>query len=180
MVAATVFNPVHGECYTAAKGCGAYLNGKRLHVSGVTELKQALVAASFPPKVAPDSPVLTDFARIIVASQSVRRTGSAALNLCYVAAGRFDAYWARETLIWDVAAGWLIVCEAGGVMTALDGKPFRLDRPQFIAAASEPLHRRNSVDAGLRSSQYPTSADGALRLAMSGWNSLTYEYGCFR
>ncbi len=140
VVAATVFNPVHGECYTAAKGNGAYLNGKRLHVSGVTELMQALVAASFPPKVAADSPVLTDFARIIVASQSVRRTGSAALNLCYVAAGRFDAYWARETLIWDVAAGWLIVCEAGGVMTALDGKPFRLDRPQFIAAATEALH----------------------------------------
>ena len=114
VVAATVFNPVHGECYTAAKGSGAYLNGRRLHVSGVIELGQAVVAASFPPRVAADSPVMADFARIIVASQSVRRTGSAALNLCYVAAGRFDGFWARDTKIWDVAAGWLIVCEAGG------------------------------------------------------------------
>ena len=141
VVAATVFNPVHGECYTAAKGRGAFLNGRRLHASGVTRLSDAVVAASFPPRVTADSPVLADFARIIVASQSVRRTGSAALNLCYIAAGRFDAFWARETMIWDVAAGWLIVCEAGGVMTALDGGPFRLDRPHFIAAATEPLHR---------------------------------------
>lgn len=141
VVAATVFNPVHGECYIAAKGRGAFLNGRRLHVSGVTELGSAVVAASFPPKVAADSPVMADFARIIVASQSIRRTGSAALNLCYVAAGRFDAFWARDTKIWDVAAGWLIVCEAGGVMTAFDGGPFQLERPHFIATATESLHR---------------------------------------
>ena len=141
VVAATVFNPVHGECYTAAKGRGAFLNGRRLHASGVTDMGHAVVAASFPPRVKADSAVMVDFARIIVAAQSVRRTGSAALNLCYVAAGRFDAFWARDTMIWDVAAGWLIVCEAGGIMTAFDGGPFRLDRPHFIATATEPLHQ---------------------------------------
>lgn len=141
VVAATVFNPVHDECYTAAKGRGAFLNGRPIHASGITELRRAVVAASFPPRVTADSHVVADFIRVIVASQSVRRTGSAALNLCYIAAGRFDAFWARDTLIWDVAAGWLIVCEAGGVMTAIDGSPFQLEHPPFIATATEPLHR---------------------------------------
>jgi len=141
VLAATVFNPVHGECYTAAKGQGAYLNGRRLRASGVTELGHAVVAASFPPKIKPDSPIIADFVRILAASQSVRRTGSAALNLCYIAVGRFDAFWARDTKVWDVAAGFLMVCEAGGIMTGLDGRPFCLDRPEFAAAATEPLHR---------------------------------------
>lgn len=141
ILAATVFNPVHGECYTAAKGEGAFLNGQRLHASSTTELKHAVVAASFPPKIMADSPIISDFTRVLIASQSVRRTGSAALNLCYIAAGRFDAFWARDTKIWDVAAGFLLVCEAGGVMSELDGRPFCVDRPQFVAAATEPLHR---------------------------------------
>jgi myo-inositol-1(or 4)-monophosphatase len=137
-----VFNPVAGECYTAHRGEGAFLNGKRLTASRITELSKALVAASFPPKVEPGSRPLVDFNRMIVACQSIRRTGSAALNLCYVAAGRFDAYWARETKIWDVAAGSLMIQEAGGVITSLDGSPLRLDRAQFIAAGTEPLHRQ--------------------------------------
>jgi myo-inositol-1(or 4)-monophosphatase len=137
-----VFNPVDGECFKASRSGGAFLNGRRLAVSQATELSHALVAASFPPKVDPGSRVLRDFAEVIVACQSIRRTGSAALNLCYVAAGRFDAYWARETKIWDVAAGSLLIREAGGLITSLDGSPFRLDRPQFIAAATEPLHRQ--------------------------------------
>ena len=136
----TVFNPVHGECYTAAKGSGAFLNGRRLWTSGITQLRQAVVAASFPPRITADSPIIADFTRILLASQSVRRTGSAALNLCYVAAGRFDGFWARDTKVWDVAAGFLMIREAGGIMTGLDGSPFRLDRPQFVAAATEPLH----------------------------------------
>src|SRR5262249_35943039 len=127
-----VFHPLAGECYTAARGGGAFLNGQRLRASGVVGLSQAVVAASFPPKVTSDSPALADFARVILTCQSIRRTGSAALNLCYVAAGRFDAYWAHETKTWDVAAGSLLVREAGGVITAIDGSPFSVDRPQFI------------------------------------------------
>jgi myo-inositol-1(or 4)-monophosphatase len=81
VVAATVFNPVHDECYSAEKGGGAYLNGRRLHVSGVAELGRAVVAASFPPKVRADSPILSDFARIIVAAHSVRRADSTPIGL---------------------------------------------------------------------------------------------------
>jgi myo-inositol-1(or 4)-monophosphatase len=143
-----VYNPIANECYTAKQGAGAFLNGRRLTASRVTELSQAVVAASFPPKIEPGSRPLIDFNRVIVACQSIRRTGSAALNLCYVAAGRFDAYWARETKIWDVAAGSLMIREAGGLITSLDGLPLRLDRPQFIAAGTESLHRQLSEIVG--------------------------------
>ncbi len=71
----------------------------------------------------------------------MRRTGSAALNLCYVAAGRFDAYFARETKTWDVAAGWLLIREAGGIVTDINGGPCHLDNPRFIAAGSETLRQ---------------------------------------
>jgi len=141
-VAGTIFNPASGECYTAQLGGGAFLNGRRLHVSTVTELSQALVTVGFSPRVDRDNQSLEDFIRIITTCQSIRRTGSAALNLCYLAAGRFDGYCARETKTWDVAAGWLLVTEAGGQLTAPDGTPARLDRPQFIAAGTESLHRQ--------------------------------------
>jgi myo-inositol-1(or 4)-monophosphatase len=140
VLAGCVFNPVANECYTASRGGGAFLNGRRIAVSRATSLAQALVAASFPPKVEPGSRPLLDFQRVIVACHSIRRTGSAALNLCYVAAGRFDAYFARETKTWDVAAGSLLIQEAGGLITALDGRPLNLSRPQFLAAATPELH----------------------------------------
>ncbi len=137
-----VFNPITNDCFTASKGGGAFLNGRRLRVSATTELAHALVAVSFSSRLRPDSPALADFERVVVACQSVRRTGSSALNLCYVAAGRFDAFWARDTKSWDVAAGWLLVSEAGGLMTSLDGGPFSLTRPQFISASTESVHRQ--------------------------------------
>jgi len=142
VLAGTVFNPVSDECFTAGKGAGAWLNGRRLSVSAVADLGRALVAVSFSHRLQPDSPALADFQRVVVACQSVRRTGSSALNLCYLAAGRFDAFWARDTKSWDVAAGWLLVQEAGGIMTDLSGSPFSLSRPRFIAAATEPLHEQ--------------------------------------
>jgi myo-inositol-1(or 4)-monophosphatase len=135
-----VFNPVSGECFTAERGGGAYLNGRRLTVSRTVRLSQALIAASFPARVDPGSRALSDFNRVVVACQAIRRTGSAASNLCYVAAGRFDAYWAHDTKIWDVAAGSLMIREAGGLITAFDGSPLRLEHPQFIAASTKELH----------------------------------------
>ncbi len=137
----TVFNPVSGECFMAEKGAGAFLNGRRLQVSRVESLAGAVVVASFPPRIGPDSPIIADFLRIVGAAQSMRRTGSAALNLSFLAAGRYDGFWARDTKVWDVAAGALLISEAGGIMTSLDGGPFRLNHPQFIAASTEPLHR---------------------------------------
>jgi myo-inositol-1(or 4)-monophosphatase len=140
LVAGAVYNPRAEECFTAAAGKGAYLNGERLHTSDVARLEQALVAASFPAHVQRDSYEVRSFLDVLLASQSVRRLGSAALNLCYLAAGRLDAYWATDVKIWDVAAGVLIVREAGGVVTAADGGPFDLARPKIAASATQALH----------------------------------------
>ena len=139
-LAGVVFDPIANECYTAAADQGAFLNGQPIQVSGIRDISAALVAASFAAKVTPDIPELQEFLRVIVEAQAVRRLGSAALNLCYLAAGRFDAYWAGETKIWDIAAGSLIVQEAGGTITSLDGSPFFIARPRFVAAATPQLH----------------------------------------
>lgn len=135
-----VYDPVHDECFTAMRGEGAWLNGVRLCVSGIKELSQALVAASFSAKVEPGSPEIGQFEAALLACQAVRRTGSAALNLAYVAAGRFDAFWAASTKAWDVAAGTLLVEEAGGVVTHYRGNRFELTQPHPAASASPQLH----------------------------------------
>ena len=83
---------------------------------------------------------IANFINVLLASQSLRRTGSAALNLAYVAAGRYDAYWATSTKPWDIAAGVLLVREAGGIVTGIDGGPLDLAAAQFIAAANGRLH----------------------------------------
>lgn len=136
----TVFDPVNGECFSAARGRGAWLNGRRLAASGVTQLSQALVAVSFPAAVRRDDRSMADFIEVTAAAQGTRRMGSSAINLSYVAAGRFDSYWSTATKTWDIAAGVLLITEAGGVVTAYDGGPLDLDRPQFIAAATPELH----------------------------------------
>jgi myo-inositol-1(or 4)-monophosphatase len=136
----TVYDPCSDECFTATLGGGAYLNGKRLAVSTVERMSQALVATSFSTSVQRGDPEVREFVEVLVTSQAARRMGSSALNLCYVAAGRFDAYWASTTKTWDVAAGFLLVSEAGGVVTGLDGGPVDLVRPRFISAATPALH----------------------------------------
>jgi len=145
LIAGAVYNPVSQESFTGAGsdgvgGKGAWLNGRPLRVSGVREVKQAMVAASFAAGVERGSAEIANFINVLLASQSLRRTGSAALNLAYVAAGRYDAYWATSTKPWDIAAGVLLVREAGGIVTGIDGGPLDLAAAQFIAAANEPLH----------------------------------------
>ena len=105
LIAAAVYDPSADECFTAGFGDGARVNATPIRASETTLLGEALVAVSFPALVERGSRSLEDFLKLIVRSRAVRRTGSAALNLCYVAAGRFDAYSARETRPWDVAAG---------------------------------------------------------------------------
>lgn len=141
VLAGCIFDPVSRECYTAAAGTGAYLNGKPLKSSMTTQMSQALIAVGFPAKVQPDSREITDLNKILVACQAVRRTGSAALNLAYIASGRFDAFWARETKAWDVAAGILLIQEAGGIITNFVGGPCSLEKPRYIATGSAELHR---------------------------------------
>ncbi len=142
VVAAAVFDPVSRECYLAERGRGAFCNGMRLRASSARVLSQALVAASFSARVDPGSIEIDQFVRALLHCQAVRRTGSAALNMCYVAAGRFDCFWAIDTKSWDVAAGALLIEEAGGSITHWSGESFNLDRPHPAASATPELHKQ--------------------------------------
>lgn len=135
-----VFDPLLDECFVAAQGRGAALNGKPLRSSSCRSLSQALVAISFSADVPRGSIEVRRFIEALHAAQSVRRTGSAALNLCYVAAGRLDAYFASSVKSWDVAAGILIAREAGAVVTSIRGGEFDLGHPDLAAAATADVH----------------------------------------
>jgi myo-inositol-1(or 4)-monophosphatase len=135
-----IFHPVANECFTAVAGEGTRLNGAAVRASRVATLSGALGSVGFPAVVRDDSPDLQVFLKAVNVCQAIRRTGSAALNLAYVAAGRFDLAWSFCSKSWDVAAGVLMIRESGGVVTAPDGGEFDLDHPAFIAAANRPLH----------------------------------------
>lgn len=140
LLAGAIYDPLRDELYRAEQGRGARLNGKPLSVSETESLDQSLVAVSLPPRVEPDSPDLMHFIKAIQKCQAVRRSGSAALNLAYVASGRLDAHWAHAIYPWDVAAGVLMVAEAGGVVSSCSGGEFDLWRADYLVAATEPLH----------------------------------------
>jgi myo-inositol-1(or 4)-monophosphatase len=135
-----VYDPVSGDCYRAGQGLGADLNGKRLEVSACQRASDALIAFGFPPVVQPGAAEIEQFLALMHACQSIRRFGSAALNLCYIAAGRMDGYVAGCAKAWDVAAGMLIVAEAGGHITGIRGGTFDLRFPHFTCAATAALH----------------------------------------
>ena len=122
--AAVIYDPLLDECFSATRGGGATLNGRTLCVSTEDRMEYALAATGFAYDVH-KSPQdnLANFARMIKATRAVRRDGSAALDLCYVAAGRFDAFWEFKLHAWDIAAGILIVEEAGGRCTDTNGNP---------------------------------------------------------
>jgi myo-inositol-1(or 4)-monophosphatase len=140
LLVGAVFNPISGECFTVAAEQGARLNGAPIRTSAVRTLSEALVAAGFPAVVTPDAPDFRVFNEVVLLSQAVRRTGSAALNLAYVAAGRFDAGWSCSTKIWDTAAGTLLIREAGGVATSFIGEDRRAVSGSFLVAATRELH----------------------------------------
>jgi len=135
-----VFDRLANEFYHALQGGGTFLNGQPVGSSGCKSPEQAMVAVSFAPNVPRGSIEIARFVEALHSCQSVRRLGSAALNLAYLAAGRLDAYWATSVKIWDVAAGLLMVQEAGGKISHISGGPLHLENPEFLAAASEPLH----------------------------------------
>ncbi len=140
LLTGVVYDPVHDDCFSATAGKGATLNGQPIHASAVEQLSGALACVGFPPRAPKDAPDALAFIEALGSCQAIRRTGSAALNLCYVAAGRFDVYWSYSTKVWDIAAGVLIVREAGGTVTAPDGGPLVLESGHFLAAANDPLH----------------------------------------
>jgi myo-inositol-1(or 4)-monophosphatase len=139
--AGVIYDPLRDQCFAAAAGSGAWCNSERLKTSNVTAVADALVAVSLPAHVHRDSADLLDFVEAVQVAQAVRRSGSAALNLAHVASGALDAFWATKIHAWDVAAGVLLIREAGGTITGRDGGPFDLWNPHFLSAAGLQLHR---------------------------------------
>ena len=133
--AGVVYDPLLDELFHAVRGAGAWLGERRLAASAERDLGQALVATGFAYDVHESTQDnLERFARVLKAARGIRRDGSAALDLCYVAAGRLDAYWELKLHAWDVAAGHLIVEEAGGRVTGIDGAPPPRDGSHVVAS----------------------------------------------
>lgn len=139
LAAGAIFDPTNNECFTAARGLGARLNDRPISVSKVTSLDQALVAVSFPPHPRRDDPDIQAFMRVSPECQAVRRTGSAAINLAYVACGRLDAHWAHSIHSWDSAAGVLLIEEAGGVVASFNCGPYRVASGDYFVAGTREL-----------------------------------------
>jgi myo-inositol-1(or 4)-monophosphatase len=133
LLAGVVYDPTRDEMFAAAKGSGAQLNGRAIRVSKTARLKESLVATGFPSHKRHKNPNINFYHQITLRSHGVRRAGSAALDLCYVACGRYDAFWEFNLNSWDTAAGVLLVHEAGGKVTNFRGEPFSIDSRQVLA-----------------------------------------------
>jgi len=133
MVAGVIYDPLRDEMFTAERGNGAKLNGKAIHVSRTKTLQESLVATGFPSQKRHRSPNVHFYQEFTLRSHGVRRAGSAALDLAYVAAGRLDAFWEFKLNPWDTSAGYLLLEEAGGKITHFDGGKFTLDSREVFA-----------------------------------------------
>jgi myo-inositol-1(or 4)-monophosphatase len=130
-----VYNPMLEEMFFAERGHGAILNGVKISVSLEQELSKSLLATGFPYDIRVSSDNnLHFFSRMAKQAQAIRRAGSAALDLAYLAAGRFDGFWELKLKPWDTAAGWLMILEAGGQVTDLLGNPYHLLSPHVLAS----------------------------------------------
>jgi myo-inositol-1(or 4)-monophosphatase len=136
-----IYDPMRDEMYLAERGKGAFLNGRPLHASSASELQRSLLVTGFP-YTAWDTPQdnFANFVKLAKRSQGVRRLGSAAIDLCYVAAGRFDGYWEMSLNAWDVAAGGLICEEAGARVTNVKGEADYISSPQSVIAAAPGIY----------------------------------------
>ncbi len=169
LVAAVVYDPNRDELFTAERGRGAWLNGKRMRVSKTAELAEALVATGFPSRKRHDSPNIHFYHEFTLRSHGVRRAGSAALDLAYVACGRFDAFWEFNLNPWDTAAGLLLIEEAGGKTTDFSGGHYRLDSREILASNGgiheELLSLFSDMFAGRGLTPIPTPREFAERRA---------------
>jgi len=134
LVAAVIYDPTRDELFTAERGRGAWLNGKSMRVSHTPELAESLVATGFPSRKRHNSPNIHFYQEFTLRSHGVRRAGSAALDLVYVAAGRLDGFWEFNLNPWDTAAGILLVEEAGGRVTNFSGGKYKLDSREILAS----------------------------------------------
>lgn len=151
-IAGVVYDPNRDEMFVAAKGSGTSLNGRPARVSKTPRLQESLIATGFPSHKRHKNPNINFYHQLTLRSHGVRRAGSAALDLCYVACGRYDAFWEFNLNPWDTAAGVLIVQEAGGKVTNFSGQPFSIDSRQVMASNTilhdELLHEFAEIFAG--------------------------------
>lgn len=133
-IAGVVYNPIMEELYAAEKGAGSYLNNRRISVSAIEMLETGLFATGFPAANRRDNPNVYYFHQFSVLTHGCRRAGSAALDLCSVAAGRFEGFWEFGLKSWDVSAGLVIVTEAGGVFSDMRGDKYRSGDPDVFAS----------------------------------------------
>jgi myo-inositol-1(or 4)-monophosphatase len=141
LLAAVVYDPVKNDLFWAEKGAGAYLDDRRIRVSSRARLDTALIATGIPYKGHGEHAAFqAELGLVMNETAGVRRWGAAALDLAYVAAGRYDGFWERDLSPWDIAAGALLVREAGGYVSTIEGKPLGLDGASVLAA-NDRLHR---------------------------------------
>lgn len=140
LIVGVIYDPTRDELFSATLGGGAFLNGQTIRCSVVETLPEAMCMASLPVKTSGDSPAVRRFLAVLGEAQSVQRSGSAALNLCCVACGRVDGFWSTSLAPWDMAAGVLIVTEAGGKVTTTSGGLFQLETPDLLATNGTGLH----------------------------------------
>ena len=140
VIAGVVYDPVKDEMFYGEKGTGAYMNDRRIRVSARDRMEDALIGTGAPYKGhgAP-AQFLREVDAVLGATAGVRRFGAASLDLAYVASGRFDGFWERDLSPWDTAAGLVLVREAGGYVSEVEGKPYRIDSPNILAA-NDRLH----------------------------------------
>jgi len=172
LVAAVLYDPMRDELFTAERGQGARLNGRPMRVSKIPELAEALLSTGFPSRKRHASPNVHFYHEFTLRSHGVRRAGSAALDLAYVACGRLDAFWEFNLNPWDTAAGILLVEEAGGRVTDFAGNPFKLDSREILASngliQAELVALFNDMFAGRNLAPIPTPQEFARRRAESG------------
>ena len=151
-IAGVIYDPTRDELFSAERGQGAHLNGEAIHVSKTRSLQESLVATGFPSHKRHKNPNIYFYHQITLHSHGVRRAGSAALDLCNVASGRFEGFWEFNLNPWDTAAGVLLVEEAGGKVSRFDGSPFELNSRETVASNglihAELLHEFEQIFAG--------------------------------
>ena len=167
IVAGVIYDPLRDELFSAARGHGATQNGTPIHVSKAATLQESLTGTGFPSSKRHESPNVHFYQEITLRSHGVRRAGSAALDLAYVACGRLDGYWEFKLNPWDTSAGYLLVEEAGGKVTHFDGGRFTLDSREVLAANpvlhSEMQHVFEEMFSGRGLGPIPTPAEFAAR-----------------
>ena len=148
-IVGVVFQPVSGELFTAVKGGGAYLNQKKIEVSRIEKLATSLLCTGFPSVKRSQNPNIHYYWDFTLRSHGVRRDGSAAMDLAAVACGRFEGFWEFGLHTWDVAAGILLVREAGGTVTRFDGQPYRLGDRELLASNGRVHEEMKEVAASI-------------------------------